>query len=107
MRHAEDMATPWFGVNQDCYDAIWTELRQTWHESALVPASQALDIPVLIIDGADDLRPRWAVDSLEHALPHATRRILPADRPGSRFVAERRVSLSARNTRGLRCGACG
>jgi proline iminopeptidase len=76
MRHAEDMATPWFGINQDCYDAIWTELRQTWHESALIPACRALNIPVLIIDGADDLRPRWAVDSLEHALPDVTRRIL-------------------------------
>jgi len=78
MRHAEDMATPWFGINQDCYDAIWAELRQTWHESALIPACQALDIPVLIIDGADDLRPRWAVDSLEHALPDVTRHTLPA-----------------------------
>jgi proline iminopeptidase len=76
MRHADDMATPWFGINQDCYDAIWTELRQTWHESALIPACRALNIPVLIIDGADDLRPRWAVDSLEHALPDVTRRIL-------------------------------
>jgi proline iminopeptidase len=77
-RHAEDMATPWFGINRDCYDAIWTGLKQTWHESALIPACQALDIPVLIIDGADDLRPRWAVDSLEHALPGVTRHILPA-----------------------------
>ena len=77
MHHAEDMPTPWFGVNQDCYDAIWTELGQTWHEPVLIPACQALGIPVLIIDGAGDLRPRWAVDSLEHALPHVTRRILP------------------------------
>jgi proline iminopeptidase len=76
MRHAEDMATPWFGINQDCYDAIWTELRQTWRESALIPACQALNVPVLIIDGAGDLRPRWAVDSLEHALPAINRRIL-------------------------------
>ena len=69
VRHAEEMATPWFGINQDCYDAIWAELRQTWPESALIPACRALDIPVLIIDGAGDLRPRWAVDSLEHACP--------------------------------------
>jgi pimeloyl-ACP methyl ester carboxylesterase len=27
-------------------------------------------------DGADDMRPRWAVDSLEHALPNVTRAIL-------------------------------
>jgi len=76
MRRAEDMATPWFGINQDCYDAIWTELRQTWRESALIPACRALNIAVLIIDGAGDLRPRWAVDSLEHALPDITRHIL-------------------------------
>lgn len=62
--------------HQDCFDAIWTELKQAWHEPALIPACQTLDIPVLIIDGTDDLRPRWAVDSLEHALPHVIRRIL-------------------------------
>jgi proline iminopeptidase len=78
IRHAEEMATPWFGINQVCYDTIWAELRQTWHESALIPACQALGIPVLIIDGADDLRPRWAVDSLEHALPDVIRHTLPA-----------------------------
>jgi proline iminopeptidase len=36
-----------------------------------------LEIPVLIIDGQRDLRPRWAVDSLERALPRVTRVILP------------------------------
>jgi hypothetical protein len=24
--HAEEMATPWFGINQDCYTQIWAEL---------------------------------------------------------------------------------
>ncbi|HMD25630.1 MAG TPA: hypothetical protein VKH61_16155 [Streptosporangiaceae bacterium] len=32
---------------------------------------------MLIIDGAADLRPRWAVDSLEQALPRVTRVVLP------------------------------
>jgi proline iminopeptidase len=42
-----------------------------------VAECRALTVPVLILDGADDLRPRWAVDSLELALPNVTRVILP------------------------------
>jgi proline iminopeptidase len=76
-RHAEEMATPWFGINRECYDDIWGELKRTWHEPALVAECQALRVPVLIVDGAEDLRPRWAVDSLERALPCVTRAVLP------------------------------
>ena len=78
MRNAEAMATPWFGINHDCHDAIWTELKQSWSEPALVPRCKQLEVPVLIIDGATDLRPRWAVDSLAQALPVVTRVIFPA-----------------------------
>jgi proline iminopeptidase len=76
-RHAEEMATPWFGINRECYDAIWGELRRTWHEDELMAGCRALDVPVLIVDGATDPRPRWAVDSLERALPRVTRVIWP------------------------------
>jgi proline iminopeptidase len=76
-RHAEEMATPWFGINRECYDGIWGELKQTWHEASLVAECRALEVPVLIIDGSADLRPRWAVDSLERALPDVTRHVLP------------------------------
>ena len=76
-RHAEEMATPWFGINRECYDQIWAELTRTWHEAGLVPRCRALDVPVLIVDGAADLRPRWAVDSLEQALPRVTRAVFP------------------------------
>lgn len=76
-RHAEEMATPWFGVNWECHQAIWGELQGTWSEAALGAECRALTVPVLIVDGADDLRPRWAVDSLEQALPNVTRVILP------------------------------
>jgi proline iminopeptidase len=75
--HAEEMATPWFGINQDCYTQIWAELERTWHEDALVEQCRALEVPVLIIDGARDLRPRSAVDSLERALPRVTRVVIP------------------------------
>jgi proline iminopeptidase len=75
--HAEEMATPWFGVNQDCFTQIWSELQRTWHEDELIAECQKLQIPVLILDGARDLRPRWAVDSLARALPRVTRVTLP------------------------------
>jgi proline iminopeptidase len=58
MRQARQMATPWFPVNHECYEAIWEELKHTWRESELVTACQAIGFPVLIIDGADDIRPR-------------------------------------------------
>jgi proline iminopeptidase len=77
MRHARQMATPWFGINRQAHDAIWGELERTWREHDLVAACQRLTIPVLIIDGADDIRPRRAVDSLERALPGAVRVMLP------------------------------
>jgi proline iminopeptidase len=76
-RHAEEMATPWFGINRECYDGIWGELRRTWREASLVAECRAFGVPVLIIDGAEDLRPRWAVDSLEEALPRVGRVVLP------------------------------
>jgi proline iminopeptidase len=76
-RPAEEMATPWFGVNRACYDGIWGELKRTWREPELVAACRALTVPVLIVDGETDLRPRWAVDSLERAPPRVTRVILP------------------------------
>ena len=75
-RHAEQMATPWFGINQDCFTAIWGELRRTWHEAELIDACHSFGVPVLIIDGSADLRPRSAVDSLAGALPNHTRVVL-------------------------------
>jgi proline iminopeptidase len=76
-RHAEEMATPWFGINQDCYGEIWGELERTWHEDELISECRQLEVRVLIIDGERDLRPRWAVDSLERALPDGRRVVLP------------------------------
>ena len=75
--HAEEMATPWFGINQDCYREIWAELERTWPEDELIAQCRGLEVPVLIIDGERDLRPRWAVDSLERALPDVRRVVLP------------------------------
>ena len=78
MRHAEQMATPWFGINHDCFEQIWGELRRTWHEAELIDACRSFGVPVLIMDGSADLRPRSAVDSLAAALPNMTRVVLPS-----------------------------
>ena len=78
MALATGMATPWFGINHEAHRELWTELQRTWREPELVAACRDLAVPVLIIDGAGDLRPRWAVDSLEQALPDVTRVTLPA-----------------------------
>jgi proline iminopeptidase len=69
---AEQMATPWFEVNYECNAVISAEW-QEWRETELVTACRQLGVPTLIIDGAEDVRPRWAVDSLQDALPSATR----------------------------------
>jgi proline iminopeptidase len=78
MSLARGMATPWFGVNHEAYRDIWAELEQTWRVSELAAACRRLTVPVLIVDGSEDLRPRWAVDSLEEALPDVTRVTLRA-----------------------------
>ncbi|MFD7319203.1 alpha/beta fold hydrolase [Streptomyces sp. NPDC059883] len=76
--HAEAMATPWFGVNYACDAAIGAELKRPSATHGLRERCAALRVPVLrvpvlIVDGEDDIRPRWSVDSLEKALPDVTR----------------------------------
>ncbi|MGW3652306.1 alpha/beta fold hydrolase [Streptomyces sp. NPDC000878] len=77
LEHARRMADPWFEINFECNKALGTETRQTWGTSELHTACRALDVTTLIVDGARDIRPRSAVDSLERALPNVTRVILP------------------------------
>ncbi|SCG34952.1 alpha/beta fold hydrolase [Micromonospora humi] len=73
LRHAEAMATPWRGVNRECNRAVNAEVKRELRESDLAARCEALDLPVLIVDGAEDIRPRWAVDSLHRALPNCAR----------------------------------
>ncbi|MEU5597823.1 alpha/beta hydrolase [Streptomyces sp. NPDC020298] len=76
-QHAGRMADPWFAVNTDCNNALNEERKRNWGTRELFTACQALDLPVTIIDGARDMRPRTAVDSLERALPRVRRVVLP------------------------------
>lgn len=77
LERAEAMATPWFGVNDECNATITAELRRTSATDGLRDRCAALGLPVLIVDGENDIRPRRAVDSLERALPDVTRTTLP------------------------------
>jgi proline iminopeptidase len=76
-QHAERMATPWLGINYDCNAAINAEVKEELSNTDLAVRCRALDLPVLIVDGAEDIRPRWAVDTLHQALPNAQRVSLP------------------------------
>ncbi|WP_055526118.1 alpha/beta fold hydrolase [Streptomyces graminilatus] len=75
--HARRMAEPWFGVNSASNQAFNAERKRTWGTPALYDRCRALDVPVVIVDGPADIRPRTAVDSLERALPSVRRVILP------------------------------
>ncbi|KPI01365.1 hypothetical protein OK074_0618 [Actinobacteria bacterium OK074] len=77
LAHAGRMADPWFGINADCNDALNAERRRTWGTPALEAACRRLDVPVTVVDGACDIRPRSAVDSLVRALPRVRRVVLP------------------------------
>jgi proline iminopeptidase len=70
---AERIATPWFEVNYECNAAINAETR---NQEDLTEQCRALRVPVLIVDGDADIRPRSAVDSLAAALPDVRRVML-------------------------------
>jgi proline iminopeptidase len=78
VEHAERMADPWFAINSPCNKALNAEARQTSGTPALYAACQALDLPVVVVDGERDIRPRAAVDSLMRALPRVRRVTLAA-----------------------------
>lgn len=74
---AEAMATPWFPINMAANRGLADDVAAHWDEAALEARCRALSVPTLILDGAEDIRPRWAVDSLAAALPDVTRVTLP------------------------------
>ena len=77
LERAGHLATPWFGINHDCNATISAELSQDLKDTDLAARCAEIEAPVLIIDGARDIRPRDAVDSLHRAIPHCQRIILP------------------------------
>ncbi|MFF7884431.1 alpha/beta fold hydrolase [Streptomyces sp. NPDC020794] len=77
LEHARRMTEPWFDISTECNKAFNAERRRTWGTPELYAACEKLDLPVVVVDGALDIRPRSAVDSLERALPRVRRVILP------------------------------
>lgn len=72
-RNAERLATPWLGINYECANSINAEVGQYLLDNDVPGLCRAVTVPVLIVDGDRDLRPRWAVDSLAAALPDVRR----------------------------------
>ncbi len=72
--NAERMADPWFDINYECNSAMRHE---AWREPELIAACRELTVRTLIVHGAEDIRPTWAVDSLTRALPLAEQIVLP------------------------------
>jgi proline iminopeptidase len=72
---AAEAASP-FPVNYECNRVLNAETK-TWDEGDLVARCRMLDVPALILHGAEDSRPAWAVDSLAAALPHADLQVIP------------------------------
>ncbi|WP_173073614.1 alpha/beta fold hydrolase [Phytohabitans rumicis] len=73
---AKRIATPWFDINVDCNAKLNAEAKQYLAENDVAAQCRTLDIPTLVIHGAEDIRPPWAVDSLHHALPRCQRRTI-------------------------------
>ncbi|MDI1464040.1 alpha/beta hydrolase [Catellatospora sp. KI3] len=76
-RRAEELATPWFPINWECNRALGAEVRRL-DESGLLARCGRLAVPTLILDGAQDPRPRDAVDPLFRALPRVHRVTFPS-----------------------------
>jgi len=74
LERAERELTPYLGTNWSCARALNADRRRTL--GGLLGACRDLRAPVLLVDGAHDIRPRRAVDSLERALPAARRVVL-------------------------------
>ncbi len=64
-----DAAAPW-QVNMACNAAINAETK-TWDMSAIRSGCESLDIPALLVHGARDPRPPFAIDDLADAIPDA------------------------------------
>lgn len=73
LQQAERMATPWFGINYECNAAVDADVKRELAAGNLAEQCRVLAVPVLIVDGSEDIRPRWSVESLRRALPNARR----------------------------------
>jgi proline iminopeptidase len=78
-RHVERLLSPYYLSDPAVNQTLNAEMRGL-SEADLIERCRTLpaSVPVLIVDGAFDPRPRWAVDSLAAALPNVRRLTLPS-----------------------------
>lgn len=94
-----DATAPW-QVNMACNAAINAETK-TWDATAIRARCESLDVPALLVHGAQDPRPPFAIDDLAAAIPRAEVSIIDdaghlpwLERPGA-IAAVLRPWLSA------------
>ena len=66
---AIDAAAPW-PLNTACNAAINAETK-AWDPAVLAAQCRSVTVPTLIVHGAKDPRPPYAIDDLAHAIPNA------------------------------------
>ncbi|MEO3850938.1 alpha/beta hydrolase [Streptomyces sp. B8F3] len=76
LAEAERMATPFLGVNAEANAALVAEEGRELGSVGLRGECAESHVPVLVVDGESDIRPRTAVDSLVAALPRVERVVL-------------------------------
>jgi len=64
-----------FAINQEANRQICEEM-SAWAEEDLVAKCGRVTVPALVLHGAHDPRPAWAIDSLVNALPNAEALVL-------------------------------
>lgn len=65
-----------FPFNYRCNSALNADMK-AWEGPERLAECRSLDVPVLIVEGAEDPRPAWALDGMVEALPRAERVVLP------------------------------
>lgn len=77
LQEAARMATPWCGGVHTAAGRLLGAAMRAEDPAALLARCARLDVETVVVDGALDLRPRSAVDSLVAALPRVRRVTLP------------------------------
>lgn len=63
---AIDAGAPW-ALNRSCNAAINAETK-TWDAAAIYAQCESMNVPALLVHGAEDPRPPFAIDDLAHAI---------------------------------------
>lgn len=67
-----------FEVNYQANDELTKDMQHLIASGGVLEACRLLRLPVLVVDGSQDIRPRWSADSLCRALPDVQRLTLDA-----------------------------